>query len=182
LTLGVGLGNPPDDFSLVGEEADNRVRASKLDEGLDVLTGLWSGQPFSYEGEHFRLDDVQLRPRPVQRPRIPIWVAGQWPNRRAWRRAARYEGVYPVKNDGLDPLSLDEMRTITDEVAAHRRVDGPFDVVVGAPAGTLGAHPNAPTIRDYVDAGATWWITEIHDGLGTLDEMCKIVRDGPPAP
>jgi alkanesulfonate monooxygenase SsuD/methylene tetrahydromethanopterin reductase-like flavin-dependent oxidoreductase (luciferase family) len=65
-----------------------------LDEGLDVLTGLWRGEPFSYTGEHRRLSDVTFLPRPVQQPRIPLWVAGHWPHRPPFRRAARWDGVF----------------------------------------------------------------------------------------
>ena len=82
LTLGVGLGEPADsEYERFGEDGALRTRAAKLDEGLDVLTGLWSGEPFSYQGEHFRVDGACFLPKPVQRPRIPIWAGGQWPNR-----------------------------------------------------------------------------------------------------
>ena len=73
LIVGAGLGFPVDvEFERLGEETDDRVRAQKLDEGLDILTGLWSGEPFSYQGEHYQLDNVTFLPRPVQQPRIPI--------------------------------------------------------------------------------------------------------------
>ncbi len=64
------------DFRPFSEEIDDRVRAEKLDEGLDVLTGLWSGRPFHYEGKHYRLDEVTFGPTPLQSPRIPIWTTG----------------------------------------------------------------------------------------------------------
>jgi hypothetical protein len=76
LILGVGLGYPAElEFAALGEEPDDRIRTEKLDEGLEVLTGLWSGEPFSFRGEHLRVEDVQFLPTPVQQPRIPIWVA-----------------------------------------------------------------------------------------------------------
>jgi alkanesulfonate monooxygenase SsuD/methylene tetrahydromethanopterin reductase-like flavin-dependent oxidoreductase (luciferase family) len=179
MTLGVGLGNPPDDFAMFGEDANNHVRARKLDEGLDVLLGVWSGEEFSYDGEFFRLNKVRLRPRPVQRPRIPVWVAGQWPNRRAWRRSARYDGVYPVKNDGFDALSLAELGQVMDDVRTHRESADPFDVVLSAQPDKHGHRPG-PSLGEYAEAGATWWITEIHDGLGTYDDMRTLVQAGPP--
>src|SRR5215218_6360121 len=80
-------------FSKVGEPTDRKVRARLLDEGLEILTGLWSGEPFSYEGEHYRLEEMTFRPPPVQRPRIPIWVVGAWPSRKSMGRALRYDGV-----------------------------------------------------------------------------------------
>ena len=83
LILGVGIGAMPYEYDYLGEETDTRVRGAMLDEGLEVLTGLWSGEPFGHRG------DLQgrgrspragmaghLLPSPLQRPRIPIWVGG----------------------------------------------------------------------------------------------------------
>src|ERR1051326_62872 len=82
LTLGVGLGDSADaGFSRVSEIRDARTRARRLDEALDVLVGLWSGETFSYRGDHFQIDEVRFQPPPQQRPRIPIWVGGNWPNK-----------------------------------------------------------------------------------------------------
>ena len=81
-----------------------------LDEGLAVLTGLWSGEPFSFSGAHFKINDTCFIPAPVQLPRIPIWVAGTWPKRPPFRRAARYDGVIPVTGDirsSLSPAQLE---------------------------------------------------------------------------
>ncbi|MGH2516609.1 MAG: LLM class flavin-dependent oxidoreductase, partial [Ktedonobacterales bacterium] len=93
LILGVGVGDVGEaGFGPVGEETDTKRRAAMLDEALEVLVGLWSGEPFSYNGQFYTIRDVTLRPRPVQRPRIPIWVGGSWPNRGPIRRAARWDG------------------------------------------------------------------------------------------
>ncbi len=76
--LGVGIGYPPKlEYEVFGESGDERVRAELLDEGLDVVTGLMSGRPFSFDGRHYHLDGVEFAPQPVQRPRVPIWVAGR---------------------------------------------------------------------------------------------------------
>jgi alkanesulfonate monooxygenase SsuD/methylene tetrahydromethanopterin reductase-like flavin-dependent oxidoreductase (luciferase family) len=72
----------------LGEERDLRARAEMLDEGLDVLTGLWSGKAFAYEGKHYQVKDTEFIPMPVQSPRIPIWVGGNWPHKAPFRRAA----------------------------------------------------------------------------------------------
>lgn len=76
VVLPVGLGAPDTGFAKYGEETDRKLRAQRLDEGLDILDGLWSGQPFSYHGEHYQLQDVTFAPTPMQSPRIPIWVVG----------------------------------------------------------------------------------------------------------
>src|SRR5258707_9562804 len=104
LTLAVGLGAAGDDagFYKVGEATDIKIRAQLLDESLEILTGLWSGQPFSYDGEHYHVQTMTLLPPPVQSPRIPIWVVGAWPRMKSMRRVLRYDGLLPTKkaNDG----------------------------------------------------------------------------------
>lgn len=128
LILGVGLGFPPDlDFAAFGEESDDRHRAEKLDEGLDVLTGLWSGEPFSYSGEHYQVLDAQFLPTPVQTPRIPIWVAQMYPYRGPLRRAARWDGLVPMHETDMfpTPQQVDE---VVSFVRSVRTDDAPFDV------------------------------------------------------
>jgi alkanesulfonate monooxygenase SsuD/methylene tetrahydromethanopterin reductase-like flavin-dependent oxidoreductase (luciferase family) len=91
LILGVGVGDVGDPgFGRVGEETDTKRHASMLDEALDVLVGLWSGQPFQYHGEHYHVEDVTFLPRPLQEPRIPIWVGGGYPLLGPMRRAIEH--------------------------------------------------------------------------------------------
>jgi Luciferase-like monooxygenase len=69
------------------------MRAEKLEEGLEVLNGLWSGETFSFQGKHYQVTDTQMLPKPLQSPRIPIWLAGGWPRRKPLRRAAHWDGI-----------------------------------------------------------------------------------------
>lgn len=185
LILGVGLGFPPDaEFQMFGEDGDGRVRAGKLDEGLAILTGLWRGEPFSFQGAHFHVDEVTFQPRPVQAPRIPVWVAGMWPNRAPFRRAARWDGVAPMLRDAtLDGalMTPDDLHAITDYIARQRGdAAGPFDVVLGGR--TPGDDPaaGAATVAAYAGAGLTWWIEGCDPLRGTLDEMRRRIAQGPP--
>jgi alkanesulfonate monooxygenase SsuD/methylene tetrahydromethanopterin reductase-like flavin-dependent oxidoreductase (luciferase family) len=91
LIFGAGLGEKAHDFVAVGEEADPRRRAEKLDEGLDILQKFWSGETFSFHGTQYQMTEVQLLPQPLQSPRIPIWTAGYWPHRKPFRRAAGFD-------------------------------------------------------------------------------------------
>lgn len=176
LILGVGLGFPPDlEYAAFGEDSDDRRRAQKLDEGLDVLTGLWSGEPFSFTGQHYSLSEVQFLPTPVQQPRIPIWVAQMYPHRKPLRRAARWDGLVPMHPTDLFPTpgQVDEAVSF----AQSCRIDnGPFDVNVPImlPADGSGL---PQLLRDYESAGATW----IQVGAWSLDELRVQIAAGPPS-
>jgi probable F420-dependent oxidoreductase len=78
LIAGLGAGNyqPELDAAGVGMEPA-KVRLERLAEAIDVLEGLFAGGPFSYEGRHYRTVDARCLPRPVQRPRPPIWLGGK---------------------------------------------------------------------------------------------------------
>ena len=175
LTLGVGLGYPADlEFTALGEEADDRVRAEKLDEGLDLLAALWSGESISHHGRHYRLSDVQFLPQPVQQPRIPIWVArisGQAP----LRRAARWDGVFPLDPVELFPTPEAVRRVIADVRGYRDPAAGPFDVLV--PLMLIGdATEDAARVAAYDDAGVTWG----HVGAPGVEELRARIAAGPP--
>src|SRR5579863_6868421 len=101
LVVGAGIGGDQwfREFSTFGEPVEDRIHAAQLDEGFDVLAGLWSGERFSYEGQYYTARDALFLPTPVQSPRIPIWVAGIWPNKAPMRRAARWDGFFPIANE-----------------------------------------------------------------------------------
>ena len=133
LTLGVGLGSDNNgELGPFGEETDPKARARLLDEGLDKLAGYWAGE---------------FEPVPVQQPRIPVWVAGRWPNRRPLRRAARWDGMFPIdlpEPDALGELAAD-LRDLRDDP------DAPFDLVVEIDPGV--------DPLPWEAAGATWILT-----------------------
>jgi alkanesulfonate monooxygenase SsuD/methylene tetrahydromethanopterin reductase-like flavin-dependent oxidoreductase (luciferase family) len=172
LTLGVGLGSDRfgAELSRTGEQLDDRVRGQMLDEALEVLTAAWSGEPVHHRGEHYTVDGVQFLPRPVQRPGVPVWVAGFPGKVRPLRRAARHDGFFPVNLDRPDQLA-----EVVAAIAALRQPPtAPYDVAVGLPPG---ADP-AP----WAEAGATWWLTEFPPEAVSLDLVRGVLRDGPAAP
>jgi hypothetical protein len=193
--FGAGLGAPPDaEFECFGEDPSDRVRARKLDEALAVLDGLLRGETFSHDGDFFHIDGVKFVPRAVQSPRVPVWVAGFWPNKPPMRRAARWHGVFPLKMPpvplaGLTPgdapwsalwLEPHELAEAAKYVNQHRTNSGPFEVI-GSGATPVG---NAAKDRDIVsacrDAGATWWLEWLDEQRGTFAQMREHVRNGPP--
>jgi alkanesulfonate monooxygenase SsuD/methylene tetrahydromethanopterin reductase-like flavin-dependent oxidoreductase (luciferase family) len=119
MTLGVGLGEPAStEFEFMGEDSDPKIRAEKLDEALRIITGLWTGKPFSFNGKHFKVREATFLPQPTQKPRIPIWVGGYWPNKPPFCRAAKYDGVFPIAEDRISP---EELRKVIKFVKTHRR-------------------------------------------------------------
>jgi alkanesulfonate monooxygenase SsuD/methylene tetrahydromethanopterin reductase-like flavin-dependent oxidoreductase (luciferase family) len=175
--LGVGLGAPAHaEFGLFGEPADRRVRAELLDEGLDVLAGLWTGQPFSHEGKHFTVGPVRFLPSPVQRPRIPIWVGGVLPSEGPLARAARWDGFVPI-NPGRpgDRATVGEIAAVRDRIAGLRGTTPGFDIAVWGEldsAGQVAAH-----LPGYRAAGATWWVESPGSQPGWLEAVRERLRD-----
>ncbi len=146
LTLGVGLGSDrTDELRPFGEVVDARERARLLDQGLDRLNAFWGGE---------------FEPLPLQRPRVPVWIAARWPNRRPVRRAARWDGLFPIELPGPDALTelADEVR----DLRAGR--DGSFDLVVEI---SPGADPDP-----WEAAGATWILT----GFGSQPRAADVRR------
>jgi alkanesulfonate monooxygenase SsuD/methylene tetrahydromethanopterin reductase-like flavin-dependent oxidoreductase (luciferase family) len=178
LIFGVGLGYQALDFEAFGEEADPKIRGEKLDEALEVLTGLWSGRRFSFKGEHYQVKNVKFLPKPVQSPRIPIWVAGYWPNRRPFRRAAKWEGVLPGKVNE-EHLTTEDLKEILAYIKAHRQNLGPFEVAVYGST-PLSPDKAAKVVQPWIEAGATWWREGIGDWRGSIKTVRERIRSGPP--
>lgn len=157
LIFGAGLGGNDDwDFGAFGEQEAAPARASMLDEGLTILDGLWSGQPFQFAGSHYQLREMIFNPPPLQKPRIPVWVGGSWDKAAPARRAARWDGYMPLK--WLDMLTPDEWRDVMARVNANRAdTNIPYDWIhMGiSPADAALAGDLA---RPYAEMGISWWI------------------------
>ena len=186
--LAVGLGAIDTGFEAFGEVTDRKERAELLDEGLDILTGLWRGQPFSYAGKHYTVKptDFNPPPPPVQRPRIPIWVVGAWPRPKSLRRALRYDGLLPtVLGDDGRPRQAgpDDIRAMRAYVEADRTEGGPFDIIVEGETPGDDRARGAAIVREWADAGATWWIEAMWTAPDRPDGMEAVRRrigQGPP--
>lgn len=160
LTLGLGLGvDTSRELSAFGEEVDPRRRGERLDEGAALLCAFWSGEEVDFHGEHFIADGVTVLPRPLQRPRIPLWFAARGRARKPVRRAARYDGLVPIE---VDEGGLVEM---IDAVRRERgSLDG-FDVV---------ARPSAElSYERFGEIGVTWAITGPHPGDSGVLELAS---------
>lgn len=184
--LSVGLGAVDTGFAAFGEVTDRKTRAELLDEGLEVLTGLWRGQPFNYQGKHYQIKETSFQspPPPVQQPHIPIWVVGAWPREKSMRRALRYDGLLPnvMGEDGvvrMGPPTHDEMRAIKAYVEQNREGTTPFDIIMEGE--TPGDDPDqaADIVREWSEAGATWWV-EAMWAAPQLEDVLARIQQGPP--
>ncbi len=100
LRVGFGVGWMEDEFVAVG--ISMRDRGKRTDEALRVLKAIWTTDPVEFEGTYYTIPKSVIRPKPVQEPHPPIYLAGSTP--RAMARVAHY-------GDGWIPLglSIDDM-------------------------------------------------------------------------
>jgi alkanesulfonate monooxygenase SsuD/methylene tetrahydromethanopterin reductase-like flavin-dependent oxidoreductase (luciferase family) len=188
--LAVGLGAVDSGFTAFGEVTDRARRAELLDEGLEILTRLWAGQPFNFEGKHYRVNVSKTSfftpfpPPPAQQPRIPIWVVGAWPRPKSMRRALRYDGLLPnvIGADGvvrMSPATPDEIREMAAFIQANRSESTPYDIVVEGQTPKDDPMQSAAIVQSYAQAGATWWI-EAQWTESDMDKVMARLRQGPP--
>jgi alkanesulfonate monooxygenase SsuD/methylene tetrahydromethanopterin reductase-like flavin-dependent oxidoreductase (luciferase family) len=183
LILGVGLGaRSAAEFENFGDEGNLGIRAQMLDEALEVLTGLWSGEPFHYKGAHYTIKETSFRPKPRQVPRIPIWVAGTWPNKKPLQRAARWDGAFPIGagHSQVDMLAVTEVSEAIHYLKSYRGLDKRFAIVhLGiTPADDLAQ--DAKIVAQYAQTGVTWWLENINPERYSLAEARQRIGKGPP--
>jgi hypothetical protein len=186
--LAVGLGAIDTGFAEFGEVTDRKTRAELLDEGLDILNGLWRGQPFSYDGKHYQIKPTEFMPPPppVQQPRIPIWTVGAWPRPKSMRRVLRCDGILPcVMGDDRQwgDVTPDVIHEIRAFVEANRTEPSPFDIVMEGETPGDNADQAAAIVGGWADAGATWWLEtrwEVPRNAEGLKLARERVLQGPP--
>jgi alkanesulfonate monooxygenase SsuD/methylene tetrahydromethanopterin reductase-like flavin-dependent oxidoreductase (luciferase family) len=192
LALPVALGWVPDPgFSGVGEPTERRVRAERLDEALDILAGLWSGEPLSYQGRHYHVEGLKFLPTPVQTPRIPVWVVAAWPRPRSLARAYRWDGVIPARpeaaNEGYATAggcSPADIAALVADGAVHRG-GTPLEIVLGGATPGDQLTKAAEIVGPYAEAGGTWWIeASVWQAMwanpGDIRPLRRRIDQGPP--
>ena len=181
MIMGVGLGAAEDDggFFKVGEAMDLKVRAEIMDETLAVVTGLWSGKPFTFSGKHYRVDEMSMVPPPVQKPRIPIWAVGVWPKEKSMQRAVLWDGIIPQKYKASpgDTARPEDTREVALYARKNRKAGSAFDIVAGGSTQTRSRKKAVDKVRPFAEAGATWWIESVWSGETKLRAR---IKEGPP--
>lgn len=195
MVCGVGLGEPAAvDFAPFGDDATPLGRARRLDEGLLLLDPLLRGRAVTHEGNYYQLHDARIAPACQQAPRMPIWVAAAQPAQAGFRRAARWDGCFPMKfpESGVpeDMAAIDWTQwwlspaEFASSVALVRslraNLETPFDFVASGRA-LSGADDAAATLQAYKAAGATWWCEWIPEAPNTYERTLEAVQQGPPS-
>ena len=181
LIFGAGLGDDAV-FAPFGEDTNKIIRAQKLDEGLKLLNKIWSGEKVDFEGQHYQVKNVQYS-KPIQEPRIPIWLGGLWPAKGPFKRAAKWDGMMPhtirSARDVSARLSVDEVKEIMKLIENHR--SEPMDtfqlaMLSHTPEDHVGA---AAVIEPYIDHGMKWWVESTFEWRIPYDQALERIKKGP---
>ena len=181
LVLGIGLGDNTTDtsFSHFGEETNLKRRAAMTDEALQILTGLWGGAPFHFDGQYYQIQEVTFLPPPVQKPRIPIWIGGAWPLKGPTQRALRWDGACFYKLPPEEEMAPQDVRQLATAARQQRQPGTAFDILVGHAAWQVNKDRGAERahIAALAEAGATWW--SLYVPPDTEQVMRKYIANGP---
>ncbi len=194
LVFGAGLGSMPQEYTKFGRDDTLTIRAQRLDESLNVLAALWSGEFVEAQGRHLTVNGVRMLPTPIQRPRPPVWCAGRWPTRAPFRRAARWDGVMPTHADygRLTTMPPSDLADIVRYITTERGQPGPsarpdrtgtshrFDVALEGATAHTAPRRGADTVAPYLPAGLTWWVEALGWWRGDIDAARRRVSAGPP--
>jgi Luciferase-like monooxygenase len=187
--LAVGLGAVDTGLGQTGEVTDRRTRAEMLDEGIDLIAGLWEGRR-RFSGRHYVVDleareDLGRVAIAVQ-PRIPIWVVGAWPRPKSMQRVLRCDGLLPAAMDehGFRELTPDDVRAMLGWLREHGGVRPGFDVVMEGQTPAEDTARAVATVAPWAEAGCTWWIESRwelpHDDAERMEQVRGRLEAGPP--
>jgi hypothetical protein len=186
--LAVGLGAVDTGFEDFGEITDRKTRAELLDEGLEILTSLWTGKPFRHTGKHYQVEitekTFQPPPSPIQKPRIPIWVVGAWPSTKSMNRVLQYDGLLPavlgedgkVRLDVIAPSKISKMKEFID---VNRDQATPFNIIMEGQTPGDDLQKAGAIVSSYRDVGVTWWIEALWE-IQEVEKVLTRIKQGPP--
>jgi len=188
--LAVGLGAVDDVLGSTGEITDLRTRAEMMDEGIDLIAGLWN-QQLRYDGQHYQVNlearsNLASSTVSVQQPRVPIWVVGAWPRPKSMERVLRCDGLIPQAMDANGPREMrpDDVPHIMAWLREHGRSIEGFDIITEGETPTYDVGTAAEIVAPWTEAGCTWWLETRWGDLQMSPERTQEVRRrleaGPP--
>lgn len=182
--LGGGLGTPSE-HTTFGSQPTTENLGEKYDEALDIIDGLWQGDSFSYRGDHYSVDELELANSPEQDPRIPVVLGGWWPNKKPFQRGAQWDGIMPnwpaMTEAGEGPQGERATGTVEEELRDmleyyHGVTDEPGEIIL--PLEPAGA---SSTYRDTCkELGVTWFLDTNAFEPGERDQNMVRIGEGPP--
>jgi hypothetical protein len=187
LILGLGAGAVWMGWhSFPDEVTDTKARAEMLDESIDILTLLYQRKQFDYDGKHFHLKLTQMDlqhypPKPMQQPRIPLWVPGLWPYKKSMQRVLKCDGLLVEKRntegewEAATPADVREMKIYITE---HRTLTTPFDIVVIGKTTGLSVAQMREQMQAWEDSGVTWWVEDMF--AESAEQARERIHQGPP--
>jgi alkanesulfonate monooxygenase SsuD/methylene tetrahydromethanopterin reductase-like flavin-dependent oxidoreductase (luciferase family) len=184
MILGVGLGDTGESigadvsFAQFGEQEDPKRRARMLDEGLEIITLVWRGEPFNFVSEFYKVQDIQILPKPIQQPRIPIWVGGGYPNRGPVERALRWDGSCLYKQQG-HWMQPEDVRDLRERLIARRGTADGYDLTVGGGPRWEDESEQRAYLESVAAEGVTWWHEYIPPDSGDFEMQRRMIELGP---
>jgi alkanesulfonate monooxygenase SsuD/methylene tetrahydromethanopterin reductase-like flavin-dependent oxidoreductase (luciferase family) len=185
-TLGLGTGAVWMGWQAFPDEIiDVKNRAEHLDETIDILTLMFKGKPFDFEGKHHnvkltRLEEIHYPPKPIQQPRIPIWAPAIWPRQKAMKRAMKCDGFLPEvwTSDGPGEVTPDDVADMKLYIEEERTLTTPYDIVMSGKITGLSTSEQKDRLAEWQKVGVTWWIEFF---WGDAEErVSKVIQQGPP--
>jgi hypothetical protein len=191
--LSVGLGAVESGFENFGEVTDTRQRAELMDECLDIVHGLWRGQPFTYEGKHYNVTETDFHynvtetdfhpPPSPEKGKVTTWIVGLWNSNRSMARTVKYDGILPAVRD----KDSNWRKLQTADVTAIRKYaidSGNPDIDIIVEGETAGPSEEATKeIEAWEAAGATWFIDSMWSAQYKRDDRELVqarIKAGPP--
>jgi len=172
--FGAGLGGVDQEFTAFGEPGDARVRAEMLDEGLELIDRLLSGEPVTHIGSHYTADNITLAPLPVQQ-HIPFWIGGE--SRPALRRAARWDGwmASGINQEYQFIITPEDLARSKAYLETQRMKSAPIEIALEGKS----EPGQTALLESYAEAGVTWWLENLSGLRGSFDELLARIDAGP---
>jgi alkanesulfonate monooxygenase SsuD/methylene tetrahydromethanopterin reductase-like flavin-dependent oxidoreductase (luciferase family) len=178
LVLGVGLGDDGwKEFSSFGEVTDPRERGVLLDDSLEAVRLLLTGETTDFEGKRLAVHSSPFLPGPVQDP-VPVWAACRWPHRAPLGRAARMDGCFPIFPGSPDVPDPGDLRELRGALAERGAPDAGYDLVVRCVLRGLDPAGWSAAVAALEDCGVTWVLEGFNPGV-PADEVEAVIARGP---